>query len=79
MIKSIGSLMAILGLAAIIFGFLDRVPTLLSWIYNWGEGAAWGIKIGLTVIGGILWFVGKNNQTVAESEEPASNNEEQSA
>lgn len=70
--------MAILGIAAIIFGFLDRVPSILSWIYNWGEGAAWGIKIGLTVIGGILWFVGRGKERTAVSEEPASN-EEQSA
>ncbi len=68
MIKSIGSFLAIIGIAAIIFGFLDRVPTILAWIYNWGDGAAWGIKIGLTVIGAVMWFMGKERVV----EEPTS-------
>jgi len=50
--------MVIVGLAAIVFGFLDRVPKILFWIYAWGEGVAWGIKIALIVAGVILFFVG---------------------
>lgn len=60
--KSIGSFLAILGLAAIGFGYMDRVPTILSWIYNWGDGAAWGIKIALTVVGGVMWFAGRQRE-----------------
>jgi hypothetical protein len=56
--KQIGGLMAVLGIAAIIFGFMDRVPKLLMWIYNWGDGAAWAIKIALIVAGGALYFLG---------------------
>jgi hypothetical protein len=55
--KSIGSLMVILGLAAIVFGFMERVPRILAWIYEWGDGAAWGIKIGLIVIGGVIYYL----------------------
>lgn len=56
--KQIGGFMAVLGIAAIIFGFMDRVPKLLMWIYNWGDGAAWAIKIALIAAGGALYFMG---------------------
>ncbi len=50
--------MAFFGLFAIVLGFLDRVPSILMWIYNWGDTTAWIIKIALVVVGGILFFVG---------------------
>jgi hypothetical protein len=56
--KSIGSLLVILGIVAIIFGFMERVPTVLSWIYEWGDGPAWAIKIGLIVVGAIIYILG---------------------
>ena len=56
--KNIGGLMAFLGVFAIVLDFMGRVPTLLMWIYNWGDGVAWGIKIALVVIGGLLFFLG---------------------
>jgi hypothetical protein len=59
--KSIGSLMFILGVLAIVMYYLDRVPRLLIWIYNWGEGAAWAIKIGLVVVGAGLYILGSRN------------------
>ncbi len=61
--KQIGSLLAVFGIAAIIFGFMDRAPRLLMWIYNWGDGVAWAIKIALVVVGGILYFMGSKNNT----------------
>jgi hypothetical protein len=57
--RKFGGYMIFFGLFAIVLNFMDRVPTLLAWIYNWGETAAWAIKIGLIVIGIILFFVGK--------------------
>jgi hypothetical protein len=64
--KSIGSLMFLFGAAAVVFGFMDRAPRLLMWIYNWGDGAAWAIKIGLIVVGGALYLLsGRNKQEVA--------------
>lgn len=58
--KGIGKIMAIFGILAIVMGFLDRVPSVLMWIYNWGEGVAWAIKIGLVVVGAVLFFMGKD-------------------
>jgi len=55
--KKIGGILVFLGLFAIILNFLDRVPSVLIWIYNWGEGAAWAIMIALVVIGVVLYLV----------------------
>ena len=73
--KSIGSYMAILGVLAIVFNFMDRVPTLLSWIYNWGDTVAWAIKIGLIVVGAGLWFYGRQKEA---QETPATDESETS-
>lgn len=61
--KSIGSLLIVFGIAAIIFGFMEKVPKLLVWIYNWGEGAAWAIKIGFVVVGAIFLIMGSKRQS----------------
>lgn len=58
--RSIGSFMLIVGLAAIVFGFLDSVPRILFWIYNWGNTTAWIIKIALVVVGLILMMLGSD-------------------
>ena len=56
--KSFGSTLAILGILAIVLDFVNMVPKVLAWIYSWGDGVAWGIKIGLIVVGGLLWLRG---------------------
>ncbi|MCT4630457.1 hypothetical protein [Winogradskyella sp.] len=57
--RKIGGYMIFFGLFAIVLNFFDRVPSILMWIYNWGEGVAWAIKIGLIVVGAVLFFLGK--------------------
>jgi hypothetical protein len=64
--KRIGSVLAVFGIAAVIFGFMNRAPALLQWIYEWGDGAAWAIKIGLIVLGGALYYLGGKQKTSAE-------------
>jgi hypothetical protein len=63
--RKIGSYLAFFGLFAIVLNFMDRVLRLLMWIYNWGDTVGWAIKIGLVVIGVVLYFMGK---TSGESE-----------
>ena len=67
--KSIGGLLVVLGIAAIVFGFMERVPTVLQWIYNWGDTGAWAIKIGLIVIGAALYFMGSKQKKAAAAGE----------
>ena len=59
--KNIGSILFIYGLLAIIMNFFNAVPRILLWIYNWGEGTAWLIKIAFVLVGAaIWWFSGKD-------------------
>ena len=67
--KPIGSLLLILGLAAIILGFMDRVPTILVWIDQWGTSASWAIKVALVVIGGTLYYLGNKKKAPAQPAE----------
>ena len=61
--KKIGSYMAIVGIAAIVMNFMNLVPRILMWIYAWGETTAWIIKIGLVVVGAVLYFMGNKEKT----------------
>lgn len=74
--KSIGSFMALLGGLAIVLNFLDRVPRLLMWIYNWGDNVAWAIKIGLVVVGGALYFLSPKEEEEVQETAPSESNEE---
>lgn len=69
--RKIGGYMIFFGLFAIVLNYLDRVPRLLAWIYNWGENIAWIIKIGLIVVGLILVFMERKSteKTVEEETE----------
>lgn len=60
--KQIGGLMAFLGIFGAGLSFLDRVPSMLFWIYNWGDTVAWAIMIGLIVIGGAMYLLGSNSE-----------------
>ena len=67
--KSIGSLLFILGAAASILGLMGYVPKVLVWINTWGESTAWVIKIGLMILGAALYMMGarkKADQNTAE-------------
>ncbi len=55
--------MAIVGIAAIVMNFMNLVPRILMWIYAWGETTAWIIKIGLVVVGAVLYFMGNKEKT----------------
>ena len=61
--QKIGSFMVLIGLLAVVLNFFNYVPRVLIWIYQWGEGPAWGIKIGLIVLGAILYIAGGKKET----------------
>ncbi|GAA4052609.1 hypothetical protein [Flavobacterium chungnamense] len=66
--KNFGGFLALLGIAAIVMNYLDRVPRLLMWIYKWGDDTAWAIKIGLVVIGGAMYLFGPKDEEDAPEE-----------
>ncbi|MGJ1432456.1 hypothetical protein ACR79M_13150 [Sphingobacterium spiritivorum] len=65
--QKIGSFMVVIGILAVILGFFNYVPKILMWIYQWGEGMAWGIKIGLIVLGGLLYLLAAKSPEQVES------------
>lgn len=67
--KGFGSLLVVLGVLAIVLDFFNRVPRVLAWIYHWGDGVAWGIKIALIVIGGVLWLLGNKAESQRQSQQ----------
>lgn len=74
--KKIGGYMAVIGIALIILPFIGLTVRFTDWIYNWGETVAWAIKIGLIVIGAVLFFMGKSESEEVELELPKEENAE---
>lgn len=68
MLGKVGATLAFLGVLAIVLDFVGYVPRLLFWIYNWGDTVAWGIKIGLIVVGGILYFAAPKSSSSETSD-----------
>lgn len=62
MMQNFGSTLMGLGVLAIFLDFFNYVPKVLFWIYSWGDGVAWVIKIALLVVGGALWLIGRNQE-----------------
>ncbi len=56
--RTIGMYMAIAGIASIALLFANMNLIILSWIDMWGDTIGWVIRIGLVVVGGILFFMG---------------------
>ena len=47
MMKSLGSTLFILGVLAFGLNYMNAVPKVLAWIYEWGEDTALWIKAGM--------------------------------
>lgn len=64
--QKVGSFLVVIGLMAVVLHFFNYAPRLLVWIYNWGNGPAWAIKIGIIVLGAALYLMGSPKQTGAQ-------------
>ncbi|TCK67324.1 hypothetical protein DFQ05_1098 [Winogradskyella wandonensis] len=73
--KKIGIYAILIGLALIILPYFGLTLRLFGMIDELGETPAWAIKIGLVVIGAVLFFVGSSKET----EEIAKQNTESKA
>ncbi|MFK7833098.1 MAG: hypothetical protein AB8B52_07470 [Winogradskyella sp.] len=54
--KRLGIYLALFGIAAIVLPYFERQLFILSWIDNWGTFVSWVIKIGLVIVGGLVFF-----------------------
>jgi hypothetical protein len=57
--RSIGGLMFFYGLGSIVLNFIDYEFVVLSWMNRLDAPIPWVIRIGLVVVGGILWLIGR--------------------
>ena len=64
--KRIGIYIALFGIAAIILPYFNRQLSILSWVDNWGEMVSWIIKIGLIIVGVVLFFLLKSKPKEVE-------------
>jgi len=62
--KKIGGYLLFFGIGSILLHFVGLQFILLSWIGSWGEAAAWEIRIGCVVVGGLLLWWDKRNAFV---------------
>lgn len=60
-IKKISTALIMLGIISMILNFIDYVPKMLTWIYNWGEAVAWVIMIAMVVAGVLLNILIRKN------------------
>jgi hypothetical protein len=77
LLNKISSIAMLLGVFAIIMGFLDMVPKILAWIYLWGEIAAWIIKISLVAGGALVWYLTTVQQAKQQARENAALRDEE--
>ena len=56
--KSIGGFLALAGVLSIALHFIGWNLKILMWIDNWGTPAGWAIRIGLIVVGAIVYLIG---------------------
>ena len=57
--KRIGGVMFFFGVGSIVLYYLNMQFILLAWIDLLGQTGAWAVRIGLAVVGGVLWLVGR--------------------
>lgn len=72
MVKKIGLYMAIFGALSIVLYFINYNLRILLWIDNWGDTIGWVIRIGLVVVGALLYFIIGKEETTEVKEEKAS-------
>jgi hypothetical protein len=57
--QSIGGLLVLLGAGSFVLRLVNIDFLLVSWVDNWGAGIGNGIRIAMIVVGGIIWYLGR--------------------
>ena len=64
----VGMGLIFLGVASIFLSLIGQDLLILAWIYKWGEGPAWAIRIGFVVVGAILMYLSPDDEDEGKSE-----------
>lgn len=75
LLNKLSSFLILIGLFAIVMGFMDMVPKILSWIYLWGEIVAWIIKLSLVIGGALIWLLTSRALTLSQIKAETDENE----
>lgn len=67
--QRLGSLLVLLGAGSFVLHLINMEFILVSWVDNWGPTTGNAIRIGMVVIGAVLWFLGR--QQAAKAPPPA--------
>lgn len=67
--SSIGSFLVIAGIISIVLSFINYNLKILVWIDMWGEAMGWVIRIGIVILGGILFLLGKSASSDTNEEQ----------
>jgi len=59
--QGIGGFLVLMGAGSFVLHFMEMEFRLLGWVDNWGVGVGNGIRIAMIVVGGILWFLGRDS------------------
>jgi hypothetical protein len=57
--QGIGGFLVLLGAGSFVLHYMNMEFRLLNWVDHWGTGVGTGIRIGMIVLGAILWFLGR--------------------
>ena len=63
--KKWGGTLFFFGIGSIILHYLNMEFIVLAWIDLWGEKTGWVIRIGLAVVGGAMWLLGRESEPEA--------------
>ncbi len=66
--KSLAGYLLFFGLGSIVLDYLNMEFIVLAWIDTWGREVGWGIRIGMLVLGAILWLVANAKEKSAGAE-----------
>ena len=59
--KFLGLFLLIIGLVSILLPLIGGNLLVLKWIDQWGETISWAIRIGITVLGAILYYMNRHD------------------
>lgn len=60
--RTFGIYIIVIGLLSIVLHFLNMNFIFLNWIDQWGPEKGWIIRGGITLLGGLLWLIGRRRQ-----------------
>ncbi|RIJ37347.1 hypothetical protein D1627_09420 [Pontibacter oryzae] len=59
--KFIGLFLLLAGLVSLVLEFTGANLVVLNWLSQFGETGSWAIRIGITALGGIIYYVRRHD------------------